>query len=123
MSREKSCDLVSVDQSQDAALCIVRQDGSRITIHAVGRFYYFAHDNTCEVAFVTRETHQGKGMAKRLLSQLIDIARQRNIDKMMAYVVAANKPMINIFEQNNFKRVFSSDPSDVELVLNLKDDE
>ncbi|QPG05790.1 GNAT family N-acetyltransferase [Salinimonas marina] len=121
MSREKSCDLVSVDQSTDAALCIVRQDGSRITIHAVGRFYYYPEDNSCEAAFVTRETHQGKGMAKRLLVQLIDIACQRKIDKMVAYVRAGNKPMISIFEQHNFKRVFSDDPSDVELVLKLEE--
>lgn len=121
MSREKSCNLVSVDQKTDAALCIVRQDGSRITIHAVGRFYYYAQDNSCEAAFVTRETHQGKGMATRLLAQLIDIARLRKISKMMAYVRADNKPMITIFEQHGFRRRFSDDPSDVELVLNLEE--
>lgn len=120
MSREKSCNLVSIDQSSDAALCIVRQEGSRITIHAVGRFYYAPQANACEVAFVTRETQQGKGMATRLLSQLIDIAKQRNIEKVMAYVRAENTPMIAIFEQAGFRRVFSDDPSDVELVLNLE---
>lgn len=120
MSREKSCNLVSIDQSSDAALCIVRQEGSRITIHAVGRFYYAPQANACEVAFVTRETQQGKGMATRLLSQLMDIARQRAIGKVMAYVRAENTPMIAIFEQAGFRRVFSDDPSDVELVLNLE---
>ena len=123
MSREKSCNLVSVDQSSDAALCIVRQEGSRITIHAVGRFYYNPSDNSCEAAFVTRETQQGKGMASRLLNQLIDVAKKRGIARMMAYVRADNKPMIAIFEQANFKRLFSSDPSDVELELNLESDE
>ena len=121
MSREKSCNLVSVDQSTDAALCIVRQDGSRITIHAVGRFYYYPEDNSCEAAFVTRETHQGKGMATRLLARLIDIARQRQISRMMAYVRADNKPMITIFEQHGFRRKLSDDPSDVELVLDLEE--
>lgn len=119
MSREKSCNLVSVDQSSDAALCIVRQEGSRITIHAVGRFYYYPEDNSCEVAFVTRETQQGKGMAKRLLSQLIDIARARGITRMMAMVRADNKPMRNIFENENFQRIVTGDPSEVELVLKL----
>ncbi|QJR81176.1 GNAT family N-acetyltransferase [Alteromonas pelagimontana] len=121
MSREKSCNLVSVDQSSDAALCIVRQEGSRITIHAVGRFYYNPTDNSCEAAFVTRENQQGKGMAKRLLSHLIDIAKKRKIARMMAYVRADNTPMISIFEQANFSRLFSTDPSDVELVLNLEE--
>ncbi|WP_189405487.1 bifunctional acetyl-CoA hydrolase/transferase family protein/GNAT family N-acetyltransferase [Alteromonas halophila] len=120
MSREKSCNLVSVDQKSDAALCIVRQEGSRITIHAVGRFYYAPAANACEVAFVTRETQQGKGMATRLLRQLIDIARSRQIATMMAYVRAENTPMIAIFEQAGFRRVLSDDPTDVELVLKLE---
>lgn len=121
MSREKSCNLVSVDQSTDAALCIVRQDGSRIAIHAVGRFYYYPQDNVCEAAFVTRETHQGKGMASRLLARLIDIARQRKISAMLAFVRADNKPMITIFEQHGFSRRRGDDPSEVELVLPLED--
>ena len=119
MSREKSCNLVSVDQSADVALCIVKQDGSRITIQAVGRFYLEPVSNTCEVAFVTRETQQGKGMASRLLNQLIDIAKARGIEKMMAYVRGENKPMITIFEQANFIRKFTGDPSDIELVLDV----
>ncbi|WP_370165932.1 GNAT family N-acetyltransferase [Marisediminitalea sp.] len=121
MSREKSCNLVSVDQSSDAALCIVRQEGSRITIHAVGRFYYNEHDNTCEAAFVTRETQQGKGMASKLLTTLIDIAQKRNINKMLAFCRADNKPMIAIFEHHGFKRLFSGDPSEVELALPLQE--
>ncbi len=119
MSREKSCNLASVDQSADVALCIVKQDGSRITIQAVGRFYLEPVSNTCEVAFVTRETQQGKGMASRLLNQLIDIAKARGIEKMMAYVRGENKPMITIFEQANFIRKFTGDPSDIELVLDV----
>jgi acyl-CoA hydrolase/RimJ/RimL family protein N-acetyltransferase len=119
MSREKSCNLVSVDQSTDAALCIVRQDGSRITIHAVGRFYYNPSDNSCEAAFVTRETQQGKGMGKLLLLQLIDIAKKRKIDKMVAFCRANNKPMISIFEHHKFKRLYSDDPAEVELELDI----
>ena len=123
MSREKSCNLVSVDQNSDAALCIVRQEGSRITIHAVGRFYYNEHDNSCEAAFVTRETQQGKGMGSRLLIKLIDIARKRKINKMLAFCRADNKPMIAIFEHHGFKRLFSGDPSEVELELPLQEPE
>ena len=121
MSREKSCNLVSVDQTSDVALCIVRQEGSRITIHAVGRFYYNASNNSCEVAFVTRETQQGKGMASRLLNELIRIAKAREINQMVAYVRGENTPMITIFEQMQFKRLFTGDPSDVELVLNVSE--
>ena len=39
LSREKSCSLVSVDQSKDLALCLVKQQGSVLEIQAVGRYY------------------------------------------------------------------------------------
>lgn len=125
MTRQKSCDLVSVDQSKDIALTIVRQEGSRMRIEAVGRYYLYAQQNACEVAFVTRENNQGKGMAKRLLQEMIDIAKSRGLDKVFALVKSSNKPMITVFEQFAFKRLLSDDPGEIELALSLnnaKDD-
>jgi RimJ/RimL family protein N-acetyltransferase len=121
MTREKSCDLVSVDQSKDVALTIVRQEGSRNIIEAVGRYYLYPEQNACEVAFVTRENQQGKGMAKILLDAMIEIAIARGLSKMFAMVKSENQPMISVFEQFEFKRVFNPDPGEIELVRYLKD--
>jgi acyl-CoA hydrolase len=121
MTREKSCDLVSVDQSKDLALTIVRQEGSRHNIEAVGRYYLYPENNSCEVAFVTRENHQGKGMAKILLSQMIEIATARGLSKMFAMVKPNNKAMIAVFEHFEFKRVFNPDPGEIELIRHLKE--
>ncbi|WP_337843197.1 GNAT family N-acetyltransferase [Rheinheimera sp.] len=120
MSREKSCTLVSVDQSRDLALCIVKQKGSILEIQAVGRYYLNDADQSCEVAFVTREKHQGKGMAKRLLQEMIDIARKRALSRMLAYVRSDNKPMQKVFEKAGFKRLRSGDPDEVFLELPLQ---
>jgi len=122
MTREKSCDLVSVDQTKDVALTIVKQEGSSLVIEAVGRYYLYENQPFCEVAFVTRETQQGKGMASRLLKAMIDIAKKRQIQKMFAFVKAENKPMISVFEQGGFRRLPSEDPSEIELVLDLEED-
>jgi acyl-CoA hydrolase/GNAT superfamily N-acetyltransferase len=118
MTREKSCDLVSVDQSKDIALTIVQQEGSRTRIEAVGRYYLYP-EKSCEVAFVTRETNQGKGMAKRLLQEMIYIASARGLKKMFAMVKSENKAMIFVFEHFGFKRVFNADPGEIELVRHL----
>lgn len=119
MSREKSCTLVSVDQSKDLALCIVRQKGSAAQIQAVGR-YYLSHDGSnCEVAFVTRETHQGKGMAKLLLDEMIRIAKLRGVQKMLAYVRAENQKMLAVFERAGFRRLPADEPGEVYLALEL----
>ena len=121
MSREKSCNLVSVDQSKDLALCIVHQKGSAVQIQAVGRYYYIESQNSCEVAFVTREKYPGRGRAGKLLDEMIRIARERGLDSMQAYVLAANKPMLSVFERGGFKRLPSEEPGEVLLKLDLKE--
>lgn len=119
MSREKSCNLVSVDQSRDLALCIVRQHGSVSQIQAVGR-YYLSHDGSnCEVAFVTRETNQGKGMAKILLTEMKRIATLRGVQRMLAYVRAENQKMLAVFEKAGFRRLPADEPGEVYLELLL----
>lgn len=120
LSREKSCSLVSVDQSKDLALCLVKQHGSVLEIQAVGRYYFVEANNSCEVAFVTRERHQGKGMATILLQEMINIARIRGIASMTAYVRAENKPMLTVFEKAGFKRVKGDEPDEVNLLLPLQ---
>ena len=120
MTREKSCNLVSVDQSHDLALCIVRQHGSVAEIQAVGRYYLSADSQSCEVAFVTREKYHGKGMARQLLSAMIQIAKQRGVQKMRAMVRADNRNMLKVFEYANFKRQPADEPGEVNLVLDLE---
>ncbi|RUO25464.1 4-hydroxybutyrate CoA-transferase [Aliidiomarina minuta] len=122
MSREKSCTLVSIDQSKDLALCIVRQKGSAAQIQAVGRYYLIEAQNSCEVAFVTREQHQGQGMASLLLEEMIRIARLRQLTSMQAYVRADNTPMLNVFERVGFKRLPADEPGEVSLLLELQKD-
>lgn len=122
MSREKSCTLVSVDQSKDLALCIVRQKGSAAQIQAVGRYYLSPDGSNCEVAFVTRETHQGKGMAKLLLDEMIRIAKLRGVGKMLAYVRAENQKMLAVFERAGFRRLPADEPGEVYLALPLGED-
>lgn len=119
LSREKSCSLVSVDQSKDLALCIVRQHGSVLEIQAVGRYYLVESNNSCEVAFVTRERHHGKGMATILLQEMINIAKKRGIATMVAFVRSDNKPMLTVFERAGFKRLRSEEPDEVNLQLKL----
>ena len=119
MSREKSCTLVGVDQSKDLALCIVKQKGSVVQIQAVGRYYLLTDGSGCEVAFVTREKYQGKGMAKRLLQELITVAEMRGLTNMVAFVRAENKAMLAVFQKAGFGRLPGDDPTEVYLQLRL----
>lgn len=117
MSREKSCNLVSVDQHKDLALCFIEQNDSGGAIQAVGRYYFIPVDNTCEAAFVIRESKRGMGMAKALLDEMIDVAKRRKLNKMVAYVRSDNKAMIKVFEFHGFVKKRSEDLHEVVLEL------
>ena len=120
MSREKACTLVAVDQTKDLALCIVRRTGPKEEIEAVGRYYFVKEENAAEVAFVVRETHQGKGMAKTLLNEMLAVAQKRNVKTMHAYVRSENKPMLRVFERHHFKSNRGKTSEDVFLELDIE---
>ncbi len=123
MSREKASSLVAIDQTKDLALCITKSRGPREEIEAIGRFYYVEQDSSAEVAFVVRENLRGRGLARRLLKEIIAIGRQRGLDKLSASVRADNKPMLRVFAKNGFERTPASDMQEVVLELALKEPE
>jgi acyl-CoA hydrolase/GNAT superfamily N-acetyltransferase len=123
MTREKSCNLVSVDQHKDLALCFVQHDHLGEFIQAVGRYYFIESANAAEVAFVIRECQRGKGIATTLLLQMIKIARKRGLAKLLACVRRDNAPMLKVFENTGFIRGYSEDYDEVALTLNLLNNE
>lgn len=122
MSREKASALVAVDQAIDLALCITQSKGPREEIEAIGRFYYLEQSNAAEVAFVVREALRGRGLARRLLKEIIAIGRQRGLSKLTASVRADNKPMLKVFSKNGFVRLPVSDMQEVVLELALDEE-
>lgn len=122
MSREKSCNLVSVNQHKDLALCFTQRDHLGEIIQAVGRYYFIESTNSAEVAFVIRETQRSKGMATTLLLQIIKIAKKRGLEKLIACVRRDNAPMLKVFENAGFIRGFSEEFDEVALTLPLSGD-
>ena len=110
---------VSPGQVYHLALSLFKRSGPREEIVAAGRFYYLEQANSAEVAFIVREELQGRGMAKHLLGEMMQIARQRGIASMQAYVRAENRPMLKVFDYHGFKRKPSESPREVILGLDL----
>ena len=119
MTREKSCNLVSVNQHKDLALCFTQKDHLAEVIHAVGRYYYIEASNCAEVAFVIRENKRGQGLAKTLLAEIITIAKKRQLSKLIACVRRDNAPMLKVFEHAGFTRINNSAQSIDEVDLTL----
>ena len=122
MTREKSCNLVSVNQHVDLALCFTRKDYLGEAIQAVARYYYIESINSGEVAFVIKESLRGRGMASTLLGEMIAIAKIRKLDSLVACVRRDNASMLKVFEKTGFIRQPSEDFDEVSLKLSLIED-
>lgn len=123
MTREKSCNLVSVNQHVDLALCFTRKSYLGESIQAVARYYYIESINSGEVAFVIKESLRGRGMASTLLSEMIAIAKIRKLDSLVACVRRDNASMLKVFERVGFIRKPSDDFDEVSLQLPLTEEQ
>ena len=56
-----------------------------------------------EVAFLTRDDYQGKGVATQLLKHLIRIARDNNIEYFEAEMLVSNTKMLEVFEHSGYE--------------------
>jgi RimJ/RimL family protein N-acetyltransferase len=119
MTREKSCNLVSVNQHLDLALCFTKKDSLGEAIQAVARYYYIDAINSGEVAFVIKESLRGRGMASSLLDEMVTIAKIRQLDSLIACVRRDNGSMLKVFERAGFERQSSDDFDEVNLKLQL----
>ena len=61
-----------------------------------------AHDRA-EVAFVTEDALQGRGIATRMLERLAEIARDQGIATFEAYVLGDNRKMMDVFINTGFE--------------------
>ncbi|MEL7120165.1 MAG: bifunctional acetate--CoA ligase family protein/GNAT family N-acetyltransferase [Bacteroidota bacterium] len=89
-------------------------------IMGVVRIIEDAWGETAEYAILIADKWQGQGLGSALTDYIIEIARDRNINKIVATVLANNTGMIRLFKNRNF----SIDKSDhqyyeVELDLNV----
>jgi RimJ/RimL family protein N-acetyltransferase len=118
MTDERARNLVRVDQSRDPALGLFGCGPGAGVLHAVGRYYGDAAGLVGEVAFVTRESKRGQGMATCLLERLVRLARHRGLVRLEAQVLSDNTAMLRVFEKQDFKRVRQESGTwIVELVL------
>jgi GNAT superfamily N-acetyltransferase len=58
---------------------------------------------SAEVAFVTIDEHQGRGIASVLLSHLLLIAKRKGIREFQADVLRENRAMLRVFEKSGLR--------------------
>lgn len=109
-----------IDYDREMALIALIRVDDRDKQIAVARYVINPDWRSCEFAIVVADDWQNKGVATELLRRLIDVARDRGLDRMDGVVLSENKGMLDLAAQLGFdRRIASDDPHLVDLSLDL----
>jgi len=92
-----------IDYDREMAFVAVREEGARETEIAVARYVTNPDGETCEFAVVVADAWQGKGVGRRMLERLIEVAQRRGLKRMAGQVLASNQPMLALCTKLGFE--------------------
>ncbi len=109
-----------IDYDREMALVVVHGEAADARQIGVARYIANPDGRSCEFAVVIADAWQRKGLASRLLSLLIEAARERALGQMMGYVMASNRPMLSLCEKLGFSvAADGGDATQMQVTLNL----
>jgi GNAT superfamily N-acetyltransferase len=85
----------------------------------VGLANYVRSGAAADIAFAVEEDFQGRGIASRLLQQLVGIARANGITRFEADVLAENAPMLAVLRNSGLRMRTSLEQGVVHATLSL----
>jgi acetyltransferase len=97
------------------ALIAVKQNGAGEEQVGVARYVTNLDKTSCEFALAVSDKWQNKGIARRLMRNLMEIARDRDLEKMEGKVLSNNSKMLELMTSLNFQ--ISNDPEDAAVRL------
>ena len=102
-----------IDYDREMALIAVVDVDGRETEIGVTRYIINPDGKSCEFALVVADNWQGRGIAHRLMQQLIDTARNHALKIMEGDVLANNHEMLNLAAKLGFG--ISSSEEDINM--------
>lgn len=117
LARLKATDFVN-----SVVLAVTLGEGAGETVIGGASYHVGAAGDgarVAEVAFTIEEDYQGQGLASRLLGLLTEIARSQGIARFEADVLAANQPMLSVFQRSGLPMTRRSQGGVVHLELDL----
>ena len=88
-------------------------------ILGVGRLNKLPGGKEAEVAVIISDQYQAKGLGSALLSRLVQIARERNLSRLVAEILHDNLAMQTLLKKFGFRMSLPLDPGSLQVVLDL----
>jgi RimJ/RimL family protein N-acetyltransferase len=114
---------VNVDFVQHVALVVTIVTAQGEAIIGSGRYVDTGAregERFAEVAFVVEEDYQGRGIASRLLAQLVTLARAGGYTRFEADVLPQNESMLAVFKRSGLPLAQERQSGVIHLVLTLQ---
>jgi acetyltransferase len=114
LTREMLVRFTQIDYDRELALLGLVEQGGREVEIAVAR-YARTSPEAADVAIVVGDAWQGKGIGRRLLVRLIELARAQGIQRLEGEMLSENLPIRNLLASLGF--AFRRDPEGGDLIL------
>ncbi|MDO5701478.1 MAG: GNAT family N-acetyltransferase [Bowdeniella nasicola] len=112
-------DLIDVDQHSDVSLALFDGAGEGARMRGIGGFNTTG-PGVAEVAFYVADTEHGRGLGSVLLDHLAAAAREVGIHVFEAFVLPANRKMINVFKDAGYRLETALEDGVIELRVDLR---
>ena len=110
LSQEMLVRFTQIDYHNEMALTAVRQTPDGDEQIGVARYSTNLDKRSCEFALVVSDKWHGKGIAHHLMRNLMEVARDRELEVMEGQVLSENKRMLELMASLNF--AIEIDPED-----------
>jgi acetyltransferase len=119
LSRDSLIRLCHLDYDRAMGLVAVYYEDGKPHLCGVSRFFLDPETRDAEFAIVVGDTWQGKGLGWHLMQRLIEVARDKNVCRLVGDVLRENQNMLSLVEELGFSRHDTADPTVVEVRLAL----
>ena len=105
-----------LDYDREMALVAVVDEGGHDRAIGVARYAADPADEGCEFAIVVADVWQHRGLGSRLMTALIEAARDRGLRRMHGPVLAENVAMLALMEKLGFAIQADSEDATLRIV-------
>jgi acetyltransferase len=102
ITREYVERLTTIDYARDMAIAAALMMEDREVLIGVARYVLEPDNGACEFALVIADAWQGRGIGRRMLGKLIEVARGRGLERIYGDVLSTNHAMLDFCRKLGF---------------------
>ncbi len=103
LSQDMLVRFTQIDYHNEMALIAVKSDGTGDEQIGVARYTTNVDKTSCEFALAVSDKWQGRGIAHHLMQDLMEVARDRHLEKMQGQVLSENTKMLELVASLSFQ--------------------